>query len=887
MKNLSDQQWYKYNIKEVLQTLASTPSGILSVEVLQRRKKYGINQISVQQKNNGLRIFIRQFKDALILLLILSGIVSVLVNTEKPAESWAIFIIVFINVLIGFLQEYRAEKALQALSNMAPKKCIVKRDGHEQRIDVQDLVPGDVLILESGDKIGADARILESDELKIDESALTGESAAVEKYECKLRAHTSLADRKNSLYMGTLVRSGRAIAVVTEIGNRTEFGKIAQSLGKVEEEATPLQKKFAHLARQITYFAMVLIGLVFVVGTLKWNDSVGELLIFALVLAVGTVPSALPLIVTFSLSIGARHLAEIKLLLRKLPAAESMGSVDFICTDKTGTLTKNEMTVTQVYVGGQDIPVDGRGYTEKKRFHIDTPRLQADLEQLCRIAINCNNAHIVENKNRFEILGDAMEGALIVFAHKTGWKEKGDRKKEFPFDSSRKRMSVVMNDEHVFVKGAAEQLLPLCSHMQHEGEVILMTKEHKKKILDQQEKYGSQALRVLGFAYKKSGASTVTEAENNLIFSGLVGIQDPPREGVLQSIAECRKAGIQVMMITGDHLVTAKAIAHQIELLQPHQICVEGRVIHKWTDAELRSKVETIGVIARATPELKMRVVSILQQKKHVVAMTGDGINDAPALKKADVGLAMGITGTDVAKESAKGILLDDNFSTIVNAVKEGRNIYEKIIKSAKYLLSCNFSEISTVLITMVFLNQLPLQPLQILMINILTDTAPAAGLSMEKQEHDIMHRPPRNQSIPPITKEKLWMIFLFGGIMGIFTSFIFWISRPEGIIYAQTMAFTTLVIMQLSAVTSMRSHHASLRNLNLFSNPALLVGILFSIGLQLMVIYIPWAQNIMGTVALGGSEWILIGSMGIISYILFEVGKFFLPEYKHEPQPN
>jgi Ca2+-transporting ATPase len=859
--------WHAKKTTEVRETLNGNQQGLTSQEITTRLEQYGPNQIQKKEGFNGLLLFFKQFTDPLIILLIGAGVVSLLVNTEKPLESIAIFIIVCINVLLGFIQEFRAEKALQALSKMAPKKTIVLRDGKREEVDSSQIVPGDILILEAGDSIPADARILECERLKTNESSLTGESGAVEKQEQILDKKTPLAERKNMLYMGTLVSDGRVKAIVTATGNQTQFGQIAESLGKVKNQRTPLQQKFATLAKQITYFAGILIFLVFVIGYLEWNDSFGELLLFSLVLAVGTVPSALPLIVTFSLSLGARHLAKVKLLLRSLPAAESMGAVDFICTDKTGTLTKNEMTVTTVF-----LPSQKENYSTK-----DT-----DFQMLCDVAFHCNNAEVNIHKQKKQIIGDPMEGALKIFAEEHVDVKMEERTKEFPFDSVRKRMSV-SSARKTLVKGAPEKILEICTHIQIGDEVLPLSDEHRAQVLQDQNQAAQKALRVLGFAYKNTPSHTEQEAEKDLIFVGMTGIQDPPRDGVRESIEQCYTAGIEIMMITGDHLTTAQAIGDKIGLTQKHKKAFTGQEVDSWDDAKLSQEVERIHIIARATPQTKLRVIRFLQQKGRIVAMTGDGINDAPALKKANVGLAMGITGTDVAKESAKGILLDDNFSTIVNAIKEGRNIYEKIIKSAKYLLSCNLSEIITVMGALIFFNQIPLLPLQILMINMLTDSAPAAGLSMENSETDIMEHPPRDPKQKPITKDKLWMIGIFGLIMGSITVFVFGLYRDQSLETAQTMAFTTLVMMQMFAVTSMRSFKPSIKNIFLWTNPSLLIGITFSMILQVIVLYVPFAQRIFGTVPIDQSQWGLIFLIGGISYVLFEVGKFIIPEHKKQ----
>jgi len=796
-------------------------------------------------------------------------------DSEKPIESIAIFVIVLINALLGFFQEFRAEKSLQALSRMAPDKAIVRRGGAEKNVDVSSIVPGDIIILEAGDSVPADARIISSVSLKTTEASLTGESNAVDKATRKLAEKTVLAERSNMLYMGTAISNGKCEAVVTETGNNTEFGKIAFSLSTIKEKRTPLQEKFAALARQITYLAGFLILLVFIIGYIEWHDSLGELVLFALVLAVGTVPSALPLIVTFSLSLGAKRLASKNMLLRSLPAAESMGSVDFICTDKTGTLTKNEMTVTHVFTGNQVVQIKGSGYSKDEKLVIQDTRLKKNMDVLSRIALNCNNASINE-KN--EVIGDPTEAALIVLANKTEVNNKIPRTDEFPFDSDRKRMSIVTEEGEILVKGAPEALLKLSTNILDGGKIRKISEKDRELIQKTQKEFADNALRVLGFAFRKGRPKDAREAEKNLVFVGLAGMQDPPREGVKESISECRSGGIDIMMITGDHITTAKAIASRLGMLENKQ-CIEGGEIEKWSDSYLLENIGKIAVIARATPKLKTRIVSSLQAKGHIVAMTGDGVNDAPALKNANVGLSMGITGSDVAKEASKGILLDDNFSTIVNAIKEGRSIYDKIIKSTKYLLSCNFGEIVTVLGTLLVFNQLPLQPLQILMINMLTDSAPAAGLGMEKNEDDVMKRPPRKIDEKPITKKKLAIIALFGFIMGSITVAMFGYHRHLGLQTAQTIAFTTLVVMQLFAVLSIRSFKPNLKNLNLSGNLALLGGIIFSISLQLCALYVPLFQTVLGTVPLMLGQWILILGVGFLSYILFESGKLLLPE--------
>jgi P-type Ca2+ transporter type 2C len=855
--------------EEVLNKQDTTEDGLSKEEAILRQQQYGSNEITAKKQGFLIKTFLGQFKDPLMYLLIAAGFVSLFVNTQKPLESIAIFTIVMINALLGFFQEYNAEKALAALSKMVAKTTVVVREGKEEQIDAALLVPGDIILLQAGDFVPADARILSQESLKVNESSLTGESSSVNKQDKLLPLDAILAERSNMIFMGTVVSEGSCKAVVISTGNNTEFGRIASSLSKIKQQATPLQQKFAQLAKQITYIAGALIFAVFVIGYFQWHDKVGELLLFALVLAVGTVPSALPLIVTLSLSLGARKLASVKMLLRSLPAAESMGSVDFICTDKTGTLTKNEMTVKRVYINNNTLKVKGSGYDDSEKINDK----QEELQLLSNIAINCNNAKVEE-----QIIGDPMEAALIVLARKAGIVSLFKRKKEFPFDSVRKRMSVLTEKGDIYVKGAVESLLNVCSHIQINEKARKLTAKDKSQILKIQDDYAKDALRVLGFAYRHGKATSLEEAEKDLTFVGMVGMQDPPRDEATQAIKQAKSAGISVMMITGDHIMTAKTIAQEIGILEKGKLCVEGKELEHYTDEHLSKCIEDISVVARATPQLKLRIVNALQSRGRIVAMTGDGVNDAPALKKADVGLSMGITGTDVAKEASNAILMDDNFATIVNAIREGRTIYDKIIKSAKYLLSCNFGEIITVLGSLVFFRQIPLQPLQILMINMLTDSAPAAGLGTEQSESDVMKRLPRDPKEKPITKNKFIMIAIFGIIMGGITVFMFGRYLHLGLGIAQTVAFTTLVIMQLFAVMSMRSFRPGLRNLNLFTNRALFAGILFSVILQLLAIYLPFMQHLLGTVPLMLSQWMWIILAGIVSYALFEIGKLITP---------
>jgi Ca2+-transporting ATPase len=651
------------------------------------------------------------------------------------------------------------------------------------------------------------------------------------------------------------------------------------------------------MAKQLSFAVISLVALVFILGYFSLKVDIIVLFLFSLSLAVAAVPSSLPAIVTISLGLGARRLAGKNMIIKRLHAAESLGSVTAICSDKTGTITKNQMTVTKIYFGGKIIDVTGSGYAPEGEFLSQHKTLAEkdlkSLEILFRIGYLCNNAKLTQSENKWTIIGDSTEGSLIVLAKKSldekYFEENFEQKEELPFDSDRKLMSVICENlkkrqTEAYVKGAPDMLLNACDRILINEKVRKITKKDKDTILRHNNIFAEESLRVLGAAYrdlpriKKYDISTI---ENHLIFVGLVGMIDPPRDDVDQAIRQCTEAGIRVVMITGDHPATAKAISKQIGLLQEGDIILTGADLNNMSDEELGKQIESIRIIARAMPIQKTRIVAALQKNGHIVAMTGDGVNDAPALKKADVGIAMGITGTDVSKEVAKTILADDNFNTIVNAIGEGRNIYDKIIKSTKYLLACNAGEIITVLLAILLgYKFLPLIPLQILLMNLLTDGLPALGLGSENAEDDVMKRSPRDPKENPITREMLILIIFFGIAMGLGTLFVFDMYLARGnISYAQTMAFTTLVMFEMFAVMSARSF-ASFKKINPFSNKWLTLGILTSISLQILVIYFAPLQNVFGTVSITWIDWGVILGVSCFGFILMEMSKFFVKEH-------
>jgi len=881
--------YYNINASEATKLLKSSEKGLTKNEAEKRLEEFGYNELQKEKKLTALTIFLSQFKNALILLLIFAGLLSLFLG--ERIESIAIFGIVFLNAILGFIQEYKAEKAIEALKKISAPTAKVLRDGKEQKIPAREVVPGDILLLEAGDIVPADSRLLEVTSLQIDEASLTGESVPSKKVTEPFKLGTSVADQENMAFMGTVVTYGKGKSIVTSTGMKTEFGKIATSLQTTKEVQTPLQIKFTRLAKQIGIVAVILIIIVLASGTLQGTLTFGKMLLFALALTVSTIPNSLPIIVTVGLSMGTERLAKKNMLIKKLPAAESLGAATIIVSDKTGTITKNQMTITDIFYDDKIIKVSGTGYEPKGNFYVNNKQINPkQMELFLRIGYLCNNAKLVKKEGKFEIIGDPTEGSLIVLGKKGKLEDKNLQRnfsfiEELPFDSDRKSMSVIFKNKinkktEAYVKGAPDLLLKVCDRVLEKGRVRKLTKKDRKKILRMNDSFAEKALRVLALAYRElpdSKKYNIDNVEKNLIFVGLVGMIDPPRDEVKQAIEQCQEAGIRVMIITGDHAITTKAIAQQIGLFKEGDIVLTGDDVEKMSDTELEKKIEKVRIIARALPIQKSRIVDALQKRGHIVAMTGDGVNDAPALKKADIGIAMGITGTDVAKEVSKAILTDDNFATIVNAIEEGRNIYNKMIKSAKYLLSCNAGEITAVFMAIMLKFPLPLLPLQILLMNLLTDDFPALGLGFESSEEGVMKRPPRDPKEKPISRKIFLSIVIFGLIMGIGTLFMFMQYKDINVGKAQTVAFTTLVMFQMFAVISSRTLYHSLKHLNPFSNKWLLGAVCLSLIIQLAVVYWSPLQTIFGTVSLLVIDWLKIIGISSLGFIMMEISKFFM----------
>ncbi len=873
--------WHELDAKDALKKLGTSEKGLSESEAEARLARFGYNELQKRKGISKLQIFIEQFKNLLIIILIAATIFSALVG--EMVDAAAIIAIVILNAIFGFIQEFKAEKTIEALKKLTSPEAIVIRGDKEMKIESRMLVPGDIVILEEGTRVPADMRLISEAELKIDEAILTGESVPANKQTEPLKS-ASVADRKDLAYMGTLVTYGHGTGVVIATGMNTEMGKIAQVVQEEEEQATPLQKKIAAFGKVLGIIIMVICALVVVMGIAREGPLAGKpltetllvtMVITGIALAVAAIPEGLPAVMTITLAIGLQRLAKRNALMRKLPAVEALGSTTVICSDKTGTLTKNEMTISELWCSDKTIEVTGEGYKPEGRFLIDKKEIDAKTMEgvslMLRAGTLCTNASLTKKGEEYMIIGDPTEGSIIVTAKKAGL-DKAQMEAEFrrvhemPFSSERKMMSTInMVHERRYmacVKGAPETIVELCETLLVDGKPAKLSREWKEKISAKNADMTSRALRVLAIAYKEMPAADAKSAERELTFLGLVGMIDPPREDAIESVKECKKAGIRVVMITGDHRNTAAAVAKQLGLLEDGRV-LTGEDLEKMQEGALEKIVGEVSVYARVNPLQKVMIVDALQRRGEIVAMTGDGVNDAPALKKADIGIAMGIKGTDVAKEASKMILKDDNFVSIVSAVREGRGIYDNIKKFIQYLLSCNVGEVMVVFFALLigFQNPataeiiLPLTAIQLLWINLLTDGLPALAIGVDPASPRIMERPPRDPKENILTKSMLIEILVFGTVMCAGTLFLFDYNLPQGAAKAITVAFTAVVMFEMVRTESVRMKY----KIGFFSNRKLLLAIASSIILQLVVVYTPFLQPVFGTTALGPVEWIEI----------------------------
>ncbi len=881
-----DIPWYSKTSQEVMHYFKSDETKGLSHEEAQRRvASFGKNELKTIARTPWYKIFLRQFTDLLIIILFVAAAISLAVG--EVTDAITIFVIIILNGVLGFVQEYRAQNAIEALKHMLHPTCKVLREGKEEIINAKSLVLGDIVLLELGDKVPADLRFIQGANLKVDESALTGESSPASKTPESLEVNTPLSGQSDMLWMGTVVVNGRAKAVVVQTGMQTEFGKIALMTQSVKEEPTPLQKKLAILGKKLGLFSVGISILVAVVGWLLGKDLM-EMFLTGVSLAVAVVPEGLPAVVTITLALGIKAMAKQKALLRKLQAAETLGAATTICTDKTGTLTQNQMTLKKIWLASGEIDVTGEGYDPAGHFEQDGKKIDyhdnKDLLMLLQSALICNHARVQKNDNEWEAIGEPTEAALIVAAYKA-WlsPELNDKTiSEFSFNSTRKRMSVIVHDKgqmRAHVKGAPEVILSRCTHIYKNSTIHPLPEEEKQEIEKIYKSMARSGLRTLAIAFVDLANETKLSAEmveNGLVLLGIVGIIDPPHKEVPKAIQLSRSAGINTIMITGDSPDTASAIAKAINL-ETNRAITSEELAHIDDDSLteiLKGKV----LFARARPEDKLRIVKNLKHSGHIVAMTGDGVNDAPALKEADIGIAMGKKGTDVAKSASDIILSDDNFSSIINAIKEGRRQFDNIKKFVTYLLSSNTGEIIAIFINILLGGPLILLPVQILWMNLVTDGMTAIALGLEPAEKDILKRPPRAVDEPILDKYAIIMILLLGSYIGLATLglFHYYLSQDaNAVMLAQTVAFTGIIVLEKINVFNYRSLKSPLSSIGFFSNKWVLLAVVVTLGLQASAVYVPFLQGALHTVALGWRDWAIIFLLALPLFIMTEIYKW------------
>lgn len=868
--------------------------GLTPEQVQERQERYGPNQLRESKKKTVFMMFLDQFKDFLVIILIIAAMVSLIVGIiegEGLIDGIIIIAIVLLNAVLGVNQEQKANNALAALKKMSSPHAKVIRDGKTIEVSSTELTVGDVVLLETGDYIAADIRLIESTNLKADESSLTGESTSVEKHaDADIDESTVLAERSNSVYMSTLVTYGKGKGIVTAVGMETEIGKIATMLDAVEEGKTPLQKTIDQFAKVLGIIIIIVSVVVFALGFIQNNFEFElELFLTSVALAVAAIPEGLTAVITVVLALGMQRMVKRNAIIKNLSTVETLGQSTVICSDKTGTLTQNEMTVRRVYDMENVYEVTGNGYETKGDILLDGKPVDKthNLQKILEISLLCNDSKI-ESANK--ILGDPTEGALLVLSAKSGYSvedldERYPQLNEYTFDSTRKMMTSINQVDGknlVLTKGATDQLIKQCNRVSINGKVRKITDKDKEAILKQNEAFSSQAYRVLGFAYQETDTPESMDLEKDLIFVGMVAMIDPPRVEAKDAIAKCHRAGIRVMMITGDHLTTAKAIAEELNIIQAGGLALSGEDTRNMTDEEFEEAILKCDVFARSTPADKIRIVEVLQKNGEVVAMTGDGVNDSPALKQAEIGVAMGITGTEVSKEASNMILTDDNFASIVSAVEEGRTIYSNIRKFTVFLVSCNIGEILLILVAMIFApffnDLLPLVAIHLLWINLMTDSFPAFALGMEKAEGNTMDRAPRDTKEKLLNRETLIKVVIQGvGLMlaGL-AAFKIGLSYIPGASQTQatSMAFVAVVFGELLRAFSARSETKFLFQYNPFDNKFLNYSVFVSLGLVLALVYIPFTAEIFKLEALTFLEVILAMALGFVPMLFGELTK-------------
>ncbi len=906
--------WHALTVEESLTELQVRENeGITPQEAQTRLQQYGPNELKKEKGKSPIKLFLSQFTDVLMIILLIATGLSLAVGEQVDAAI--ILVIVFASAILGFTQEYRSEKAVEALKKMTSPTALVIRDGKEIKIQAREIVPGDILLLYAGDKVPADARLIEAHTLKVEEAALTGESTAVDKDPEALSDNTQLSDRHNMVYTGTSIALGRAKALVTDTGMTTEFGKIAQMVQTTTTEETPLERRLASVGKWIGLLAIIVATSVAFVGVVVEQRDIVEMVLWAVSLAVAAVPEALPAIVTGALAIGMYRMTKVNAVVKRLPAVETLGSTSVICSDKTGTLTKGEMTVQRIYINNTAVKVTGIGYAPEGKFEVDnkpiTPNEQ--LLELLKISSLCNDSALErdEKTNKWTVKGDPTEGALIVAAAKADLsKQELDKAEprigEIPFSSERKRMTtihLVANKKMAYMKGAPEIVIEKCSRIMLNGKVQKLTPAQRTELQKVIEAMSLQALRNLGFAYKELPedlAAFDESIEEDFIFVGIMGMIDPPRPEVKDAIETCRRAGIRVVMITGDHKLTATAVAKELNLLgedDPDGKVLTGAELELMTDEQLADVVEKVVIYARVAPEHKVRIVKAWKAKDQIVAMTGDGVNDAPALKKADIGIAMGITGTEVSKEAASMVLADDNFASIVKAVKEGREIYDNIKKYLTFLLQCNIMEILVMFIAIVSVPYLAnlispgsnpdsintaaiaLTAVQILWINLVTDGLPAIALGVDPGDPDLMERKPRKPKESIFTRDVKTFLIATPLLTTALLLTAYFLHSPwlgeQYLLEARTQLLTGMVLIELSIALSSRSLKHPVLKVGVFKNKYLWYAILSSLALTLIVLYVPAIQVLFDVTTPQLIDWAIALLMAGIVFSTLEIGKY------------
>lgn len=895
--------------KKALEELRSNIAGLSSEEAQNRLRQFGFNEILEKKPVLPIFLFLKQFHSILIYILVVAAIISY--SFGKLIDVYVIAAVIFINAIIGFIQEHRAEQAIAALKKLIVPRAKVYRQGELQEINAKDLVPGDILLLEEGYRVPADARLLETKNFRAVEASLTGESMPVDKQIKPLSQNAVLADQTNMVWTSTFVANGQAKAIVTATGSQTAIGQIAQALKQVKREKGHFEQKTDVLAKQMGFIAIVSVSVVFLVGFFVRDFEFAQIFLFTIAALVSGIPAGLPAILTVVLAVGARRMAKRNAIVRSLPATETLGVADIIITDKTGTLTQNTMMVEQISVDRQSVFVSGSGWNPKGNFSVNnnliSPLERPALAKLLHIAAICNNARLIKTEGErgaeYTIIGDPTEAALVVLAEKAGLtpafsSEYSLKIDELPFDQEYKYRAVMIKRQgikdskkeqvsskikEIYASGAPENILSRSRYILENNQKKKLTAADRSRLTSELEKMAEGALRILGLAYQEADNHVEFSHQtiDNLVFVGLVGMKDPPRLEAKEALTKAQKAGIRVIMTTGDYKGTAIAIAKEIGLIDkktPHPLALTETELKKLSKNEFEKAIKNIAIFARVTPEMKMRIADVLQKQGHIVAMTGDGVNDSLALKKADIGIAMGVIGTDVARESSKMILADDNFASIVQAIKEGRVVFDNTRQASSFLVTTNFAEHATILTTLFIGLPLPLLPTQILWLNLVTDGVSGVPLALEPGHDDIFSEPPRKKRENVLSRDIIPFLILMVGIMAILTIAVFQTFLPISLEKARTGAFVVMAFTQLFNALNMRSLKRSLFQIGLLSNIYIVIGLLISLILQIIVLYTPFFQNIFQFVSLKPAEFIVIVAMSSLVLWLGELYKLVKP---------